>query len=77
MILYAARNQYNHMDEELKNKLAVFVFDTIAQYELDGKGKDPAFDLQNTVIDNYSHNILALLEWTNYDKYISDMGKII
>lgn len=33
LIIYAARNQYNHMDEKLNNKVARAVFENIATHE--------------------------------------------
>lgn len=77
MIINAARNQYNHMDEGLSNKLSIFVFDTLAEYHTGGKYKDPSFDLENPILNNYSHNILALLEWNDYEAYLADMKKMI
>ena len=77
MIIYAARNQYNHMDEGLSNALSIFVFDTLAEYQTGGKYKDPAFDLANPKLNNYSHNILSLLEWRDYETYLADMKAMI
>lgn len=73
LIIYAARNQYNHMDENLNNKVAQAVFDAIATHGTGGKYKDPAFDLNNTVLENYSHNIVSLLGWKDYKAYLKDM----
>ena len=39
--------------------------------------KDPAFDLENTVLINFSSNITALLGWRNYEAYYSDMKLLI
>lgn len=77
MIIYAARNQYNHMDEGLSNKLSIFVFDTLAEFHTGGKYKEPAFDLENSILNNYAHNILALLEWNDYEAYMKDMAGMI
>ncbi|MUL36587.1 hypothetical protein [Gloeocapsopsis dulcis] len=38
---------------------------------------DPAFDLENEVLINFSSNITALLEWRNYESYYSDMKSLI
>lgn len=77
LIIYAARNQYNHMDEMLNNRVAQAVFDRIATHGTGGKYKDPAFDLDNTVLENYSNNMVSLLGWKNYNTYLEDMKKMI
>lgn len=77
LIIYAARNQYNHMDEEQYNKQTTSVFDELARYEMTDNIKHPAFDLKNPDIINYSHNVLALLSWNKYESYLSDMQKLI
>jgi hypothetical protein len=77
IIIYAARNQYNHMDEGSLNPLSTFVFKTLAEYQTGGKYKNPAFDLANSMLNNYSHNILALLEWNDYETYLADMKIMI
>lgn len=77
LIIYAARNQYNHMDEMLNNKVAQAVFDRIATHGTGGRYKDPAFDLHNAVLENYSNNMVSLLGWKNYNTYLEDMKKMI
>ena len=77
LIIYAARNQYNHLDEKLNNNVAQAVFERIATHRTGGKYKDPAFDLDNAVLENYSHNIVNLLDWNNYDAYLNDIKKVI
>ncbi len=77
LIIYAARNQSNHMDEKLYNKAVSTVFDRIATYGTGGRYKNPAFDLNNAVLENYSNNMVSLLGWKNYDRYLEDMKKMI
>lgn len=77
LIIYAARIQYNHMDEDLNNKVAQAVFDVITTHGTGGKYRDPAFDLNNAVLENYSHNIVSLLGWKTYDAYLKDMKDMI
>ena len=77
LIIYAARIQYNHMDEELNNPVAQAVFEKIATYETKGGCKDPAFDLANPVLKNYSQNIVSLLGWKNYKTYLREMKNMM
>ena len=76
LIIYAARNQYNHMDEK-NNDVTRAVFDKIATYGTGGEYKDPAFDLENVVLENYSSNIVSLLDWKNHNTYLEDMKTMI
>jgi hypothetical protein len=39
--------------------------------------RDPAFDLENGMLINFSSNITALLEWRNYESYYADMKSLI
>jgi hypothetical protein len=76
LIIYAGRNQYNHMGEPTLNRLNTFIFDTLAtRHGIKGAEniKDPAFDLSNRRILIYSSNLLSILGWHNYDPYLTDM----
>jgi len=82
LIIYAGRNQYNHMDLDASafNKLNKAIFNHLAEnYYDDTKEffKDPAFDLENRLLINFSSNITALLGWRNYESYYSDMKSLI
>jgi len=80
LIIYAGRNQYNHMDTAELNGLNKIIFSHLAEnYDTDTEEcfKDPAFDLDNTVLINFSSNITALLGWRNYESYYSDMKSLI
>ena len=80
LIIYAGRNQYNHMDEDELRGLNKAIFNQIAEkYDDDTKEffKDPAFDLENKLLINFSSNITALLGWRNYASYYSDMKSLI
>lgn len=73
LIIYAGRNQYNHMDKKIYNKTTTYVFNSLSNISLKNDIKDPAFDLNQPKISNYSSNILAILGWDNYENYIIDM----
>lgn len=73
LIIYAGRNQYNHMDEKKYYKTTTCVFNSLSNINLKNDIKDPAFDLDQPKITNYSSNILAILGWNNYENYVIDM----
>jgi len=77
LIVYAGRNQYNHMDEKSYNKITTNIFTRLASHGYDGNIIDPAFDLNNSKITIYSSNIIALLGWSCYENYITDMFDLL
>jgi len=77
IVIYAARNQYNHWDEPNPHQITQKVFDTLALGHGYGSVRDPAFDLSNPILKIYSHNVLGLLEWKSYDLYLNDMKTFI
>ena len=38
---------------------------------------DPAFDLNRPDLQNYSANILHIMEWNSYVQYEADMSKLL
>ena len=72
LIIHAGRNQYNHWDEEPRNRTRQ-LFDKIATKNGEREYKDPAFDIDNPILDIYSHNIIGLLEWRSYEDYERDI----
>jgi hypothetical protein len=80
LIIYAGRNQYNHMDDPSLHEPNEFIFSILAtKYGIKGaeKVRDPAFDLENEAISIYSSNIIHILGWDNYKAYISDMKDLL
>lgn len=80
LIIYAGRNQYNHMDEGKYHRLTEQIFDRLATLKTNaGKEvKDPAFDLTNPNLSyELAANILAIIRWENYDKYLTDMKNML
>jgi hypothetical protein len=74
LIIYAGRNQYNHMDQaELTNKLNCKVFELLATHNNTISWKDPAFDLSSSALNNLSSNVTGLLKWKDYEAYYEDM----
>lgn len=75
LIIYAARNQYNHWDVGGVNRK---IFDHIAKREVEVNGavttfKDPSFNLDLEYHDIYADQIMSLMGWNSYTKYKSDM----
>jgi hypothetical protein len=80
LIIYAGRNQYNHMHEVKLREPNKIIFNHLAEhYDDDTKEsfRDPSFDLDNRQLINFSSNITALLGWRNYESYYSDMKLLI
>lgn len=73
LIIYAGRNQYNHIDEVTFNKCTTYVFDLLSDFDPKRNLKDPAFQLSQPKIVNYSSNIVAILGWRDYESYLIDM----
>jgi len=76
IIVYAARNQYNHWDDPNPRKITQMVFDALALQHGYGPVRDPSFDLSNSILKIYSHNVLALLEWKSYESYLNDINTL-
>ncbi len=77
LIIYAGRNQYNHWDEKPKQH-TLCIFKKLAEQEVEYKGEllsytDSSFDIEGDYIELYSHNILGLIGWKNYEDYEIDM----
>jgi hypothetical protein len=68
------------MDAYALNDLNKIIFKHLAEnYDNDTEEffKDPAFDLENRLLTNFSSNITAILGWRNYELYYSDMKSLI
>lgn len=76
LIVYAGRNQYNHMDESRLSKLNEMIFKELATNYIDGVS-DPAFDLKKRALLVYSANIVSLLEWNTYEVIRDELISII
>ena len=80
LIIYAARNQYNHQDSETLNDLNTEIFDTLAlNHGIDAipDVKDPGFNLATQSLTIYAGNALFILGWKTYDLYLEDMRKLL
>jgi len=80
LVIYAGRNQFNHMDDEQLKEPNITIFNILAHNYADPTNqfsKDPAFDLKNDTLINFAANIVGLLEWKEYESYSSDMYPLI
>ncbi|NOS78980.1 MAG: hypothetical protein HOP35_13640 [Nitrospira sp.] len=80
LIIYAGRNQFAHLDENSLREPNLTVFERLATkhgYSTDPAVRDPAFDLRNEYLINFSSNVTALIDWRSYDQYAKDMSAII
>ena len=79
LIIYAARNQYNHWGEgEDLNALNKFIFDRLAQAFDDDIFADLAFELTNPTINIYANEILlTALRWHSYEIYLAEMKQLL
>lgn len=78
LIIYAGRNQYNHMDDGKLREPNVAVFEALATNHGCGVHvKDPAFDVNNDLVLNYSSNITHLLGWRDYESYVRDLRALL
>jgi hypothetical protein len=81
LIVYAARNQYNHMDDDTMREPSSAIFEQLAT----GHGiasevpfRDPAYDLSNQRRPLcLANNVTALIGWRSYEHYEGDMKSML
>lgn len=66
LIIYAGRNQHNHMDEMRLSLLNETVFEHLTTRYIENV-RDPSFDIQKRNLLTYAANIISLLEWEKYE----------
>lgn len=80
LIIYAGRNQFAHLDETTLREPSVTIFERLASehgYPTDTPFRDPAFDLANEQLINFSSNLISLMGWRSYDSYSGDMSELL
>lgn len=78
LIVIAARNQYNHIEDHKLHILSSTVFEWLATKHGHGAGlRDPAFDLNKQLAWNYASNIIGLLGWREYKNYEQDIRSML
>lgn len=76
LVVYAARNQHTHFNDEALREPSRSVFNRLATAHGYSKGEtflDPAFDLSNPRLVSFASNVTALVGWHSYERYIDDM----
>jgi hypothetical protein len=76
LVVYAARNQHTHFNDESLREPSRSVFNRLATAHGYSKGEtflDPAFDLSNPRLISFASNVTALVGWRSYERYIDDM----
>ena len=81
LIVYAGRNQFNHLDDDSLREPNLSIFEKLCAVESStNKGvfyRDPAFDLTNENLISYASNITGLLGWRTYENFYSDMRNML
>ena len=77
LIIYAARNQYAHWEED-PYPVTTNVFRQLTVAFWNNSIYDLAYDLGNPTIDIYANEILlGGLNWTTYDKFRTEMEELL
>lgn len=77
LIVYAARNQYNHWDEK-PHDTPRKVFGALSASVEHNVLADLAFELSNPTINVYASEVLLLaLGWRSYDTYLAEMKSLL
>lgn len=80
LIVYVARNQHAHFNEEALREPGKSVFHQLATAHGYGHGQkivDPAFDLNNLNLLSFASNVTSLIGWRSYDTYLLDMRSML
>lgn len=80
LVIYAARNQHTHFDEDELREPNISVFERLAVnhgIKSEQPFRDPAFDVHNTGLVSYASNCTGLMEWRTYDAYEKDMVALL
>ena len=75
-VVYAARNQHMHFNEEQLREPSLNVFELLAtehEYKSTVPFRDSPFDLENPGLVSFAANVTALLGWRDYERYVEDM----
>ena len=78
LIVYAARNQYNHWDDGRPHEVTRNVFGALSAAFGHNALSDLAFELSNPTINVYANEILLVaLGWKSYDTYLAEMKSLL
>ena len=78
LIVYAARNQYSHWDDEQAHEITKKVFDALSAAFSQDVLSDLAFELSNPTIKVYANEVLLVaLGWESYATYLKEMKLLL
>ncbi|SFH58614.1 hypothetical protein SAMN05216299_1275 [Nitrosospira sp. Nsp14] len=80
LIIYAARNQHTHFNDEQLREPNATVFARLATshgYPSRELVADPAFDISNPYLTSYATNVMSLIQWKSYKQYLNDMQSLL
>ncbi len=80
LIIYSARNQHTHFNDDKLREPSAAVFKRLAtEHGFGGQQQfsDPAFDVDNPRLMSLASNVIALIEWRSYESYIGDMRALL
>jgi hypothetical protein len=80
LIIYAGRNQHVHFGEGRLNQVNMTVFARLAVHHgrnNDPTIRDPAFDLSNSLLLSFAHNVTTLIDWRSYEAYERDFAELL
>lgn len=78
LVVYAARNQYNHWDDEKPHEITKNVFGALSASFKHNVLTDLALELSNPTINVYASEVLLLaLGWRSYNTYLAGMNSLL
>lgn len=80
LVIYAARNQHTHFNDDALREPSASVFHLLATAH--GYGRDqqivaPTFDLNSQRLVSFASNVTALISWRSYQQYFADMRSML
>ncbi|WP_405119691.1 hypothetical protein [Pseudomonas leptonychotis] len=78
LIVYAARNQHTHFNDNQLREPSSSVFKNLSEsHGYKSTAADPAFDLQNPSNLSYASNVTSLIDWRSFEQYENDMRNML
>lgn len=78
LLIYAARHQYNHWDDEEPHEVTRNVFRALSAAFYDNMLADLAFELSNPTISVYANEVLlTALGWRSYEMYLAGIRALL
>jgi hypothetical protein len=80
LVVYAARNQHTHFNEQTLREPSKTVFERLATAHEHAEKlpfRDSMFDLGNTGIVSFAANVTGLIGWRDYETYLADLHAML